>query len=203
MAKVSVKSPSFKSFKPVKVSKAPSVSKPKTITAQKPATVGKPVVNNTTTVKTVTDKPATVTKTVATPKVAEKQIITKEVSKPQYIYSGGSSGGFGDMLSNYIMLDWMFGSRNNSSAPVPAAQTAPAAQPPASTSTTASSVQPNDSSIVDGSNSINAFFPLLTCLSIVLIATLIPFAVYKYLKKKQEADKEKKKAESTITFVEE
>ena len=44
MAKVSIKSSGFKSFKSVKVSKsAPTVSKPKTITSQKPNTVGKPV----------------------------------------------------------------------------------------------------------------------------------------------------------------
>ena len=184
MAKVSIKSSGFKSFKPVKVSKpAPTVSKPKTITAQKPTTVGKPVDTKPKTVSAPVSE-----KTTAKPQVVEKQIISREISKPQYIYSGGSSNGFGDMLSNYIVLDWMFGSRNNSPTPAPAAQTTPAAQSPASTSTTAAAVQPTDNSIVEG-NSSNSFFPFLTCLSIAIIATLIPFAVYRYFKNKQDEAK--------------
>ena len=191
MAKVSIKGSGFKSFKPVKISKPATVtSKPKTVTAQKTNTVGKPVETKPKATATQpAEKTTTATKPDPAPNIVEKQIITKEVSKPQYIYSGGNSNGFGEMLSNYIVLDWIFGSRNNSSAPAPANTASPSVQNPNSntavTTTTASSLPSTDSSIVEGNNSGSLPF-FLAFTPLVLISILIPVDVYRYLKSRQE-----------------
>lgn len=185
MAKISIKSSGFKSFKPVKISKPPTtVSKPKTITPQKPTTVGKPVdTKSKTTAAPVKDKTTTTVKTEPATQVVEKQIITKEVSKPQYIYSGSSSSGFGDMLSNYIMLDWVFGNRQNTPPPPQnSIQTAPAANN--NPAPVAQTTQATNNSITDSTS--DNLFSALTFLSIAIIAAIIPVAVYKYYKNRQE-----------------